>query len=344
VTFKEGDLVKEGDVLFQIDPRTFQADYNQAVANVKLAEAEQKVQEHNARRARELYAKKAIGEEEYETIVASWEKAKATVNSMVAAQARVKQYLDFTRITSPVNGRISRRYADPGNLIKGDDTLMTTIVTEDPIYAYFDVDERTYLDLYGGSSRETPSWLEGKQQQVLMRLANEDEYSHPGVVDFVDNRLNGNSGTIRMRGVFANPNHVLKSGLFVRVRMPIDLPYTAILIPDEAIQSDQGRKYAYVVNDKNQVEYRTVTLGQSLQGLRVIKQGINKDDRVIVGGIQKVRPKSVVNPTMQVPPKPPGSSLTKQLLNRKSPTRADNEREKTTDDAATQGLRPATKD
>jgi len=314
--FKEGDLVKEGDPLFQIDLKTYQADYNQAVANVKLAEAEQKVQEQNARRARELYANKAIGEEEYQTIVANWEKAKASVKAMQAAQDRSKQYLDYTRVTSSVNGRISRRNADPGNLIKADDTLLTTIVTDDPIYAYFDVDERTYLDIAPKIIvDENKSWLAGSQRHVLMRLANEDNYTHVGTIDFIDNRVNGNSGTIRLRGVFPNPEHILMSGLFVRVRLPISAPYSAILIPDEAIQSDQGRKFVYVVNDKNVVEYRTVTLGQSLQGLRVIKQGINKGDRVVIGGMQKVRPKAEVHVTMQESPKPPGSALTKLLIN-----------------------------
>jgi membrane fusion protein, multidrug efflux system len=337
VPFKEGDLVKEGDLLFQVDPRTYVADFNQAVANVRLAEAEQNVQEHNAKRARELYAKKAIGDEEYETIVATWEKAKATVKAMAAAQERAKQYLDFTRVTSSVNGRISRRYADPGNLVKGDDTLLTTIVTEDPIYAYFDVDERTYLDLAGSSIRETQSWLAGRQHQVLMRLANEDEFTHSGAVDFVDNRLNGNSGTIRMRGVFENPNHILKSGLFVRIRLPIAAPYLATLIPDEAVQSDQGRKFVYVVNDKNQVEYKAVTLGQSLQGLRVIKQGLSKADHVIISGMQRVRPNTEVNVKMQDPPKPPGSPLTKMLLNGKSAPRENNDATKAADKGAKLG-------
>jgi RND family efflux transporter MFP subunit len=337
VTFKEGDSVKEGDVLFQIDPRTYIADFNQAVANVRLAEAEQKVQEHNAKRAKELLASNAISQEEYDTTVANWEKAKASVNAMVAAQDRVKQYLDFTKVISSCNGRISRRYADPGNLIKADDTLLTTIVTEDPIYAYFDVDERTYLDLSGVTFRETQSWLNGRQHQVLMRLANEDEFTHPGTADFIDNRLNGNSGTIRMRGIFENPNRVLKSGLFARIRLPIAQPYWAILIPDEAVLSDQGRKYVYVVNDKSQVEYRSVTLGLSLQGWRVIKQGIAKDDHVIIGGMQRVRPNADVHATVQNSPKPPGSPLTKMLLKGKSTPRDDDEAMKASDKVSKQG-------
>src|SRR5262249_42616921 len=150
-----------------------------------------------------------------------------------------------------VNGRISRRYVDPGNLVNADNTILTTIVTESPMYAYFDVDERTYLDLAGPAVPGQSSWLSGLQFPVLMRLANEQEYTHVGTVHFVDNRVVANTGTIRMRGVFDNPKAYLKSGLFVRIRLPIGSPYQALLIPDEALLSDQGRKYLYVVNDKN---------------------------------------------------------------------------------------------
>jgi RND family efflux transporter MFP subunit len=313
VPFKEGDVVREGDLLFQIDPRTYEADYYQAVANLKQAEADRKVQEKNAERVRRLIASSAIAQEDYDQTVANWEKAVATVGAMEAARDRAKLYLDFTRVTSPVTGRISRRYVDPGNLIKADDTLLTAVVTEDPMYAYFDVDERTYLDLVGVSSHTQEAWQSGLKLPVLMRLANEEEFQHPGTVNFVDNRLNGNTGTIRMRGVFENHSKVLKSGLFVRIRLPVGTPYKATLIPDEAILSDQGKKYVYVVNGENRVEYRSVTLGQAVQKLRVIKEGVSKGEHVIVSGMQRVRPKSEVQVKMQDPPKPPHASLGKRL-------------------------------
>ncbi|HEY1377771.1 MAG TPA: efflux RND transporter periplasmic adaptor subunit [Gemmataceae bacterium] len=308
VPFKEGDLVKEGDLLFQIDPRTYQADFNQAVANYKLAEADQNLQEKNAVRMKKLVGTGAVTQEEVDQVTGALEKSRAAVGAALAARDHAKLYLDYTRVTAPVSGRISRRFVDPGNLVNADSTLLTTVVAEDPMWAYFDVDERTYLDLVGAASGDQSAWLAGAKYPVWMRLANEADYTHAGVVDFVDNRLNGNTGTIRLRGVFDNPRHMLKSGLFVRIRLPIGQSYSALLIPDEAIQSDQGRKYVYVVNDQNTVEYRTVEPGQAVQGLRVIKKGIGAKDRVIVSGMQRVKPKAEVRATVQEPPKPPSTS------------------------------------
>src|SRR5262249_37851771 len=158
-------------------------------------------------------------------------------------------------VTAPHNGRISRRYTDPGNLVKADETLLTTLVADDTVYAYFDVDERTYLDLAGDkpAPSQSPSPSAQRKLSVLMQLANQKEFSLPGSVDFVDNRLNGNTGTIRMRGVFPNPRGVLKSGLFARVRLPVGDFYPALLVPDEALQSDQGRKFVYLVDAENKV-------------------------------------------------------------------------------------------
>jgi len=191
-------------------------------------------------------------------------------------------------------------------------------VTEDPMYAYFDVDERTYLDLVATTNSTSSSaggsgWLSALQFPVLMRLANQDEFTEMGHVNFLDNRLNANTGTVRMRGVFHNPTRVLKSGLFVRIRLPLGTPYKTLLIPDEALMSDQGRKYVYVVNDKEEVEYRSVTIGQSIEGLRAIKSGLKEGERLIVSGMQRVRTKLKVQVKVQDPPAPPKSSLTRLL-------------------------------
>jgi RND family efflux transporter MFP subunit len=311
--FKEGDLVKEGELLFQIDPRTYAADYHQAEANLKQAEADRKLQERNVDRARRMIRGNAIGKEEYDQIMAGMEKSSATVGAMEAARDRAKLYLDFTRVTSPLTGRISRRMVDPGNLVNADNTILTTIVTVNPLYAYFDVDERTYLDLVNTSGGEQASWFSALQYPVLMRLANEDQFTHAGTINFLDNRVNANTGTITMRGVFENTAGKLKSGLFVRLRLPIGVPYQAFLVPDEAILSDQGRKYLYVVNDKNEAIYRTVKLGQEIQGLRVIKEGIQAGEKVIVSGMQRVRRGAKVQATMRTPPKPPPSPLGRLL-------------------------------
>jgi RND family efflux transporter MFP subunit len=299
--FKEGDLVKEGDLLFQIDPRTYQADFNQTVANVNQAIADKELQEKNTVRAKKLMGTGAITQEEVDQIQGALEKANANVGAAIAARDRAKLYVDYTKVTSPLSGRISRRLVDPGNLVTADNTILTTIVAEDPMWAYFDVDERTYLDLVEAGR------LTGAKYPVSMRLANENDYLHEGYVDFVDNRLNGNTGTIRLRGVFPNPKHIFKSGLFVRVRLPIGKPYQAILVPDEAILSDQGRKYVYLVNTEDKVEYRTVEPGQAVRGLRVIKTGLTTGDRVIISGMQRVKPKSEVVVKTQEPPKPPST-------------------------------------
>jgi RND family efflux transporter MFP subunit len=321
--FKEGDLVKKGDLLFLIDSRTYNADLALAKANLTQASADRNLQEMNLVRARRLIASRTIGKEEYDQIRANREKTEATVGAMEATRDRASLYVEYTKVIAPLSGRISRRVVDPGNLVKADDTLLTTIVSDDTVYAYFDVDERTYLDLV--DVKPSASTASGSPPDlkfpVLMRLANEEEFTHPGVVDFVDNRLNGNTGTIRMRGVFPNRRGILKSGLFVRVRLPIGSPYKALVIPDEALQSDQGKKFLYVVDADNKVQYRSVKLGQAIHGLRVIKEGLKKGERVIISGMQRVRPEAQVRPKMQAPPKPTGSPLGKLLKLAKAPDR-----------------------
>jgi RND family efflux transporter MFP subunit len=301
--FKEGDLVREGDLLFQIDDRTYKADLNLAAANLKLAKADQNLQQKVVTRARTLSGTRAMAQEDYDTAVATWEKSQANVEATGATRDRSQLYLDYTRVTAPLGGRISRRLVDPGNLVNADNTVLTTIVKDDQLYAYFDVDERTYLELVGSDSPEQSSWLAGLQIPVLMRLANEDQFTRSGVINFIDNRVNATTGTLRMRAVFDNAKGLLRAGLFVRIRLPIGAPYETLLIPDEAILSDQGRQYVYLVNDENEVVYRSVTPGQEIQGLRVIKKGLSLGDRVIVTGTQRVRPKAQVELKMQDPPK-----------------------------------------
>jgi RND family efflux transporter MFP subunit len=241
------------------------------------------------------------------------EETKANIQSATAQRDQAKINLGYCTVYAPFSGRISRRYVDPGNSVMADNTILTTLVTEDPIYAYFDVDERTYLDLMNAPVPKQTSWFSGLQYPVLMRLSNEDEYVRVGKVDFIDNRVIATSGTVRMRGVFDNSKGILKPGLFVRIRLPIGQPYPAILIPDEALQSDQGRRYVYLVNDKDEVVYKQVKLGQAIQGLRVIKEGVQEGDRVIVSGVQRVRQGVQVQAKNQDPPAPPESALTRVL-------------------------------
>lgn len=302
--FKEGDRVHEGDLLFQIDARPYQASFNQAEANLHQAEAEANLQEKNANRARIMMRDQSISREEYDQVMATLEKARATVGSQRAARDLAKLYLDYTHVVAPVTGRVSRRNVDPGNLVKADDTLLTTVVSDSPLYAYFDVDERTYLDLVKNAQTHAADSLAADLKfPVEMQLANETKFSRSGVVDFIDNRVSATTGTIRMRGVFDNKDGALKPGLFARIRLPISSAYQAIVVSDEAVQSDQGRKFVYVVNDKNEVVYRPVTLGQEAKGMRVIRNGLTTGDRVIVSGQQRVRPG--VQVTIKLP-KPAG--------------------------------------
>jgi len=329
--FKEGDVVKEGDVLFQIDPQTYQADYNLAEANLRLAEADADLQEKIANRARQLRITGGNSQEELETALAAAAKSKANVGACQASRDRAKLYLGYTKVIvpplrddqgRPLTGRVSRRFVDPGNLVNADNTMLTTIVTESPVYAYFDVDERTFLELKMAATPGTSlGFIPQLQSKVLMRLANEDKFTRLGTVNFIDNRVTATSGTIRMRGVFDNSKGDLKSGLFARVRMPTSKPYTALLVPDEALQSDQARKFLYVVNDHNEVERKDVELGQAVEGLRVIRKGLNEGERVIVVGMQRVRPKQAVEVKTQDPPKPPESSLAQILRNQGSGVR-----------------------
>lgn len=356
VPFKEGDIVKEGDVLFQIDDRPYVVDYNKAEADLELAIANRGLWQKNAERARGLFARNSISREDMETQVAQYLSAVATVNAAQAARDKTKLYLDYTQVIwemdkvpddkaaaaivggaamirgarVPMEGRISRRFVDPGNLVIADNTILTTIVTEDPMHAYFDVDERTYLDLLAAAPSESPSSAKPREVwsavklPVLMRLANEADFEKDkvGYVNFVDNRIIASTGTVRMRGVIRNPTGQLKAGLFVRVRLPIGAAYEAILIPDAAIQNDQERKYVFVVNAKNEVEYRSVKLGQAVGDLRVIrpaekgnegKEGLSKGERVIIEGMQRVRKDTAVDPVDRDPPAPPGMALVRLL-------------------------------
>jgi RND family efflux transporter MFP subunit len=320
--FHEGELVKEGDLLFQVDPRSYAADWKLADANLKVAQAERDIHERDLERDRRLADRKnVISAKDFDLTVANLEKDRARVEAMEANRERSKLYLDWTQVKAPLSGRVGRQLVDPGNLVTADHTVLTTIVSDDRVYVYFDVDERTWLELTGTPVSKM-STVARRNFPVVMRLANEEEFRHAGVVDFIDNQVNAGTGTIRMRGVFANPQGLLKAGLFARVRLPLGNPYRATLIPDEALMSDQGRKYVFVLNDRNEIVYRKVRLGQAIGGLRVIKEaepgledkeGVRPGERVVVSGMQRVRPAMEVTVQTQPAPARPDSPLLKLL-------------------------------
>jgi len=302
VLFKEGDDVKKDQPLFEIDPRTYQAELNRAEAAVRQAKAHLDRLELDYKRAVPLLPSQAISREDYDKIVGDRDEGNALVGVAEAARDLARLNLQFTKVTSPISGRASRQLIDPGNMVKADETTLTTIVTLDPIYAYFDADERSVLDFRRLMQAGKVKAARDAQAPVLMGLIDEEDengnplFPHAGVINFADNRVDAMTGTLRLRGKFDNPKHFLAPGLFARVRVPIGAPRPAILVSERALGSDQGQKFVYVVNDKNEVVYRRVRVGAMQDGLRVIEEGLAKNEQVIVDGVQRVRPGMTVQP------------------------------------------------
>ncbi len=313
VNFKEGDLVRKNDVLAEIDPQTYQAVFEQMEANVAQFEARVSRLQGDYDRARALLAKGTISREDFEKYNGDLKEAQATLNSNKAAMKSAKLNLDWTHVLAPVSGRVSRRNLDPGNLIKADDTVLTNIVTQDPMYVEFAIDDRAYLQVdkmvrerkigtFDLSADEEPVSPADAKIPVDLGRIDEKAYPHTGVVNFIDNQLDSGTGTMQMRGVFDNKEGLLTPGLFVRVRLPIDEPHKAVLITDRAVDTDQGQKVVYVVVKDNVVEKREVHLGGIHDGLREIISGIRPGDQVVVDGIQRVRAGARVNPkTAEMP-------------------------------------------
>ena len=316
VKFREGFDVKEGDTLFLIDPRTYQADYDRAVANLAQAKAHLARLEADYQRAQTLIASAAIAKADYDLALGDRNEASAMVGVAEAALNTSRLNLGFTKVTAPISGRISRQDIDPGNMVVADTTILTTIVSLDPIYAYFDVDERATLRFRRLlDAGKVKSAREGKAP-VLLGLADEgDKYPHEGMINFVDNRLDPSTGTLRLRGIFDNHTGFLAPGMFVRVRVPIGKPHPAILATERAIGSDQGQKFLYVLNAKNEVVYREVQIGAFQNGLRVIESGLASGERFIVNGLQRVKPGDTVHPKL-VKWTEPADALRPELVQR----------------------------
>jgi len=302
VNFKEGALVKKGDVLCELDPRPYQALLNQAKAKVLQDEAQLKFDVAEYQRYQKLVGTGAASQSDLDKSAAARDVDVANIAADKAVVASRELDLGYTKVIAPVSGRVSRYVVTVGNLIQSGDqnggTLLTTIVSVDPMYAYFDVDEYTALRVRqlvregkAGSPRDGGS-------RVSLGLANEQGHPHRGTVNFVENQLNPKTGTIRLRGVFPNEEQVLLPGLFARVRVPIGRSHNALLVSDRAIDTDQGQKVLYVVNEKNEVVSRPVQLGALHDGLREITDGLKSSERVIVKGLQQVRPGIAVEPKL----------------------------------------------
>jgi multidrug efflux system membrane fusion protein len=309
VNFREGAIVKEDDLLFVIDPRPNEAARRAAEAEMVMAETRLRLAETQRKRAERLVKSKSIPEEEFDVRTEERREAAAAVDAARATLEAARLDLEFTQIRAPITGRIGRALVTPGNLVSGgteNSTLLTTIVSLDPIHVYITADEQAYLhyrrmDQEGRrpSSRDVPN-------PVRLKLADEEQFSHEGVMDFVDNRVDESTGTMLGRAVFANPDFLLTPGMFAEVELLGEGPYEAVLVPDAAIGNDQARQFVYVVDANNVAERRYVVPGRLHGSLRVIREGLNPGERVVINGIQRVRPGEPVTPQTGAIELPPG--------------------------------------
>ena len=296
ITFKAGEVVNQNDLLFVIDPRPYQAAYDQANGQLRQAEAQQKLNNLNLARADELRAKNVIAKQDYDNAVSQKNVSDAQVIAAQAAVESAQLNLDFTEIKAPVTGRIGREQVTVGNLVQADSTLLSTLVSVNPIYAYFNVDERSvlkYQQLVREGKLPDPT---SAAVPVYLQVENEKDFPHQGTIDFINNQFDPSTGTLQVRGIFPNANGFLIPGSFVRVRVAGSPRSQGILVTDRAIGSDQGQKFALIVGENNTVELRPLELGPVVDGLRVIRKGLTGDENVIINGLVNARPGSKVNP------------------------------------------------
>jgi RND family efflux transporter MFP subunit len=296
VNFTEGHEVRKGDVLFVIDPRPYDAEYKRAEAELARARTQLTLAQSELERAKTLLDARAISKEEFDARVSGAAQATANVQAADAALDAAKLNLTFTRVRAPISGLVSRAEVTAGNLVTSDQTLLTTLVSIDPIYVEFEGDEQVYLK-YAALDRAglRPSSRETKNP-VWVGLADEQDTPHKGVMVFVDNELNPATGTIRARGRFDNHDRRFTPGMFARVKLVGSAEYNALLINDSAIGTDQSVKYVLEVNADNKVAYRAVKLGPVVDGLRVVREGLAPGDSIVVNGLQRVRPGMPVTP------------------------------------------------
>lgn len=301
VLFHEGQFVRKDDVLVIIDPRPYQADYDRAKAGLELAKSQQALASIEAARVQKLKDSGAVSREELDERLSSLNQQQANVSGAKAALDNAALLLSFTKVRAPFDGRASRAEVTRGNLVTGGNnggTLLTTIVSVDPIYVYFEGDENTYLR-YNQLAREgqRPSSRDAKNP-VRIGLSNEQGFPHEGYMDFVDNQLDVRTGTIRARAVLENKKGEFTPGMFARVQLLGSGEYDALLIEDRAVGTDQSQNFVLVLGADNKVEYRPITPGRIVDGLRIVRKGLKPDDVVVVSGLQRVRPGAQVKPNV----------------------------------------------
>jgi membrane fusion protein, multidrug efflux system len=297
VHFTEGALVNKGDLLVQIDPKPFAAEVARLKAELQSAQSALALAENEYQRAEKLSVARAISAELLDTRLASKQQTAANVASVKAALHRAELDLSYTRITAPISGRVSYALITAGNYVNAGQSHLTSLVSTDKMYAYFDVDEQSYLKyLRLSENGKRADTRDATANPVYMALANDSDYQHMGNIDFVDNSVNQQTGTIRIRATFANNDNSLLPGLFARIKLVGSDSYQGILIDEKAIGTDLNNKYVLLVNAENQLEYRAVKLGEKVNGLRIVREGLSANDKIVVNGLQRVMPNIQIAP------------------------------------------------
>lgn len=294
VTYREGSLVKAGDPLFLIDNRQYRAEVKRLEAELELAQSELKLAEKTLARANNLIGRKAISKQTLDDNQATHQQSQARIAAVKAQLAQARLDLGHTRVVAPIDGKVSRAYVTQGNYVSAGDSLLTSIVSVNEIHAYFDADEKTYLEYVKQSASNS-----AKSEQkipVVMGLATDKDFPYQGYIDFIDNQVDQTTGTIRGRAVFDNKQGMLLPGLFARLQILNGNSYQGILIDEKAIGTDLNNKYVLVVDGHNQLQYRAVELGANINGLRIVKTGLNAGETIVVNGLQRVRPGMQVSP------------------------------------------------
>jgi len=299
VHFNEGALVDKGDLLVQIDPKPFATEVARLKAELQSAQSAAVQAEKEYRRAEKLSSQRAISAELLDSRLARKQQTAATVASVEAALERAELELSYTRITAPISGRVSYAQVTAGNFVSAGQSQITSLVSTEKMYAYFDVDEQSYLKYARlAETGKRADTRDSTSNPVYMALANDSNYQHVGRVDFVDNRIDAQTGTIRVRASFPNDDNDLLPGLFARIRLVGSDSYEGILIDEKAVGTDLNNKFVLVVNSNNELEYRAIELGEKVNGLRIVTEGLTPKDKIVVNGLQRVRANMKVDPQL----------------------------------------------
>ena len=304
IHFADGDLVQKDQLLFTIDQRPFQARLAQAEADVNSALAVVEFTKDDLDRAIALADRGNLSQQTLDQRRQEYKVAEANLAAAQAAVEVAKLDLEYTEIRAPIAGRIDEKWVSIGNLVTANNTILTTIVSQDPIYFYFDIDERSFLAYARDARTRSETLQQGSGSlPVRVRLGDDREAPHEGILDFAENQIDEGTGTMRVRAVFPNPQGILQPGLFGRINVPGSLPYLGVLIPDEAIAADQERRIVYVVDSKGVATARVIRPGPRIDGYRVVREGLDGSETIVINGLMRVRPGVTVAPQLvELPP------------------------------------------